>query len=53
MVEALVSGTEAVSPEQVMVMMMLVFKKMVRMMVFKKMGRMVVFKKMVGMNSRR
>ena len=38
MVEALVSGTEAVSPEQVMVMMM---------------GRMVVFKKMVGMNSRR
>ena len=44
MVEALVSGTEAVSPEQVMVMMMLVFKKM---------GRMVVFKKMVGMKSRR
>ena len=45
MVEALVSGTEAVSPEQVMVMMMLAFKK--------KMVRMVVFKKMVGMNSRR
>ena len=47
MVEALVSGTEAVSPEQVKVMMM------GRMVVFKKMGRMVVFKKMVGMNSRR